>query len=172
MKGEQKGEGRTDGLGPVQIQRILPHRYPFLLVDRVLEVEEGKRAIGVKNVSANEPYFQGHFPGRPVMPAVLIAEAMAQVGAVALLKGRMTEAASGGSQSSSGEGPLAVYTGIDRMRFRRPVRPGDTLVIEVAIDSMKRSVGKAVGVARVGDEVAAEGTIWFSLVEQVDTWLG
>ncbi|HHY37377.1 MAG TPA: 3-hydroxyacyl-ACP dehydratase FabZ [Clostridia bacterium] len=172
LEGKEDKEAKKDrtkgrGLGPTEIQKILPHRYPFLLVDRVLEVQEGKRAIGVKNVSANEPYFQGHFPGCPVMPAVLVVEAMAQVGAVALLSKTQSK-----TQSEGPERPLAVFTGIDRMRFRRPVQPGDTLVIEVTIESMKRNVGRAAAVARVKDEVAAEGTIWFSLVEQVDTWLG
>lgn len=166
MKDESTGAGGvldSGVLGPREIQEIIPHRFPFLLVDRILEVTAGKSARGVKNVSANEPYFQGHFPGRPVMPAVLIAEAIAQVGAVALLK----------EQSSRGEGEkLAVFTGIDRMRFRRPVVPGDTLIIDVTIEAVKGPIGKARGVARVNEAIAAEGLIWFSLVDQVDTWLG
>jgi 3-hydroxyacyl-[acyl-carrier-protein] dehydratase len=140
-------------LGAREIQEIIPHRYPFLLVDRIVELDEGKRAVGIKNVTVNEPFFQGHFPGNPVMPGVLIMEAMAQVGAVALLK--LPENA----------GKLGVFAGIDKARFRQQVLPGDQLRIEVEILNYKGSIGKAQGRALVGDKVAAEGEILFALVQ-------
>lgn len=137
------------------IQKIIPHRYPFLLVDGILELEEGKRAVGIKNVSVNEPYFQGHFLeslGRPVMPGVLIVEALAQVGACAILS---TEA---------NRGKLALFAGIDKMRFKRQVFPGDCLTLEVELAKVKGPVGKGKATARVGGEVAAEGELMFALV--------
>ncbi|MEW5954826.1 MAG: 3-hydroxyacyl-ACP dehydratase FabZ [Bacillota bacterium] len=137
-----------------EIQKILPHRYPFLLVDRILEFEPGKRAVGLKNVSANEPYFAGHFPGHPVMPGVLIVEAMAQVGAVALLS--MPEL----------KGRIALFAGIEKCRFRRQVAPGDQLVMEVELLKVRGPLGKGGGVARVGDQVAAEGEFLFAIMEQ------
>ncbi len=132
---------------------ILPHRYPFLLVDRIEELDPGRRAVGLKNVTLNEPYFQGHFPGNPVMPGVLILEALAQVGAVALL----TEEAN--------RGKLGLLTGIDRARFRRMVRPGDSLRLEVELVQRRGPMGKAAGRARVGDELAAEAEILFALAD-------
>ena len=137
-----------------QIQEILPHRYPFLLVDRILELEEGRRAVGIKNVSANEPYFQGHFPGHPVMPGVLIIEAMAQVGAVAVLK------------LPGFAGKIALFAGIDKARFRRQVLPGDQLRIVVEVIKLRGTVGKASAIACVGEEVAAEAEIMFALGER------
>lgn len=134
-----------------QIQEILPHRYPFLLVDRILTVEEGRKAVGIKNVSVNEPYFQGHFPGYPVMPGVLIIEAMAQVGAVAVLK--MPEFA----------GQIALFAGIDKARFRRQVVPGDQLRIEVEVQKLRGAVGKSYAAAYVGDEMAAEAELMFAV---------
>ncbi len=107
-------------LDTLAIQRILPHRYPFLLVDRIVEITEGERIVGVKQVTINEPFFQGHFPGAPVMPGVLIVEAMAQVGAVYALR-----------QIEDRERKLVLFSGIDNARFRRPVVPGDTLVLTV-----------------------------------------
>lgn len=102
-----------------EIQKIIPHRYPFLLVDKVIELEEGKKAVGIKNVTINEPFFQGHFPEYPVMPGVLIVEALAQVGAVAMLV------------KEENKGKLAFFTGIDNFRFRDQVVPGDTLTLTV-----------------------------------------
>jgi beta-hydroxyacyl-ACP dehydratase FabZ len=134
-----------------QIQRVLQHRYPFLLVDRVLELEPGKRAVGVKNVTINEAYFNGHFPGNPIMPGVLIAEAMAQVGGILLLA------------STSNEGKLAFFAGIDRLRFRRPVVPGDQLVTEVTLTKSKGDVGRVAVVGRVDGQVVAEGEYLFAL---------
>lgn len=137
----------------IDIQNILPHRYPFLLVDRITEIEEGKRAVGIKNVTINEPFFQGHFPGNPIMPGVLIVEAMAQVGAVAILS--MEEY----------KGKLAVFTGIDKLRFRKQVVPGDTLVMEAELVAIKRGIGKAKVSAKVGDKIAAEGELMFAVVK-------
>lgn len=134
-----------------EIQKIIPHRYPFLLVDRIIELETGRRAVGIKNVTINEPFFQGHFPGYPVMPGVLIVEAMAQVGAVALLK--LPEYA----------GRIALFAGIDGLRFRRQVRPGDQLRLEVEFLKLKGSIGKARGQALVEGQVAAEGEILFAI---------
>ncbi|MBZ4645069.1 MAG: 3-hydroxyacyl-[acyl-carrier-protein] dehydratase [Petroclostridium sp.] len=140
-------------LSNVEIQKIIPHRYPFLLVDRIEEMEVGKKAVGIKNVTVNEPFFQGHFPGNPIMPGVLIVEALAQVGAVAILS--MEEY----------KGKLGVFTGIDNFRFRKQVRPGDTLRLEVEMTAFKRGIGKANGTAYIGDEVAASGELMFAIVE-------
>ena len=134
-----------------EIQQIIPHRYPFLLVDRIVELAEGKRAVGIKNVTVNEPFFMGHFPGYPVMPGALIMEALAQVGAVALLK--MPEF----------QGKLAFLAGLENVRFRRQVVPGDVLRLEVELTKLKGRVGKGLGRAYVGEELAAEGEILFAV---------
>lgn len=136
-----------------QIEAIIPHRYPFLLVDRILELEEGKRGVGLKGVTANEWFFQGHFPGRKVMPGVLIVEALAQVAAVTMLSGRPAE------------GKVPVFGGIDKLRFRRPVRPGDQLQLEFVLERARGPVGIGKIRASVGDDLAAEGTISFALVD-------
>jgi 3-hydroxyacyl-[acyl-carrier-protein] dehydratase len=135
-----------------QIEAIIPHRYPFLLLDRIEEVEDGKSAVGIKNVTANEWFFEGHFPGRKVMPGVLIVEALAQVAAVALLKG------------VDASGKLPLFGGIESMRFRRPVVPGDQLRLEFALEKMRGPIGKGKVRATVGDQLAAEGIISFALV--------
>ena len=135
-----------------EIQNIIPHRYPFLLVDKIIEIEEGKRAVGIKNVTTNEPFFQGHFPGSPIMPGVLIVEAMAQVGAVSILS--MEEY----------KGKLAVFTGIDKVRFKKQVVPGDTLRMEVEMIAMKRGIGKASAKAYVGDQLAVSGELMFAII--------
>lgn len=135
-----------------EIQAIIPHRYPFLLVDKIIDIEEGIKAVGIKNVTINEPFFQGHFPGRPIMPGVLIVEALAQVGAVVIL------------QSEENKGKLAVFTGINNFKFRQQVVPGDTLRLEVEMTAFKRGMGKANAAAYVGDKVAAKGEISFALV--------
>lgn len=134
-----------------QIQQIIPHRPPFLLVDRVLEVEEGKRAVGLKNVSMNEPYFVGHFPQYAVMPGVLIVEALAQVGSIALLK------------QESNRGKIGFFAGIDNFRFRKQVTPGDTLILEVEITKFRGAIGKGQATAKVDGVVVAEGEIMFAL---------
>lgn len=137
-----------------EIKKIIPHRYPFLLVDKIVELEEGKKAVGIKNVTVNEPFFQGHFPDYPLMPGVLIVEAMAQVGAVAMMT------------VEENKGKLGVFTGIDKVRFRKEVRPGDTLKIEVEMINMRRGIGKAEAKAYVGDELACSGTLMFALVDK------
>ena len=134
-----------------QIKEIIPHRYPFLLVDKVLEVEEGKRAIGIKNVTANEEFFNGHFPDYPVMPGVLIVEALAQVGAVAMLK------------KEENRGSLAFFAGIDNCRFKRQVRPGDQLRLEVEMTRVRGAIGKGKAIATVDGEIACETEITFAL---------
>jgi 3-hydroxyacyl-[acyl-carrier-protein] dehydratase len=136
------------------IMGLLPHRYPFLLVDRIVTYVPGTLAVGIKNVTINEPFFQGHFPKRPIMPGVLIVEAMAQVGGIILMQ--MPEA----------EGLLSVFAGIDKVRFRRPVIPGDQLVITAELLSLKRKrFGKMQARAEVAGQVACEGEMLFSLVD-------
>ena len=137
-----------------QIKEIIPHRYPFLLVDRILEVEEGKSAVGIKNVSANEEFFNGHFPDYPVMPGVLIVEALAQVGAVAMLK------------KEENRGRLAFFAGIDGCRFKKQVKPGDQLRLEVEIIRLRGPIGKGKAIATVDGEVACEAEITFALGEK------
>lgn len=143
-------------LESADIQRIIPHRYPFLLIDRVIEIEAGKRIVGLKNVSANEPFFQGHFPGRPIMPGVLIVEALAQAGAVLLMS------------DDASKGKLALFAGIDNFRFRRQVGPGDALRLEVEVLARRGPVGKGHARAMVGDQVAAEGDLLFALAPVED----
>ncbi|NCU16274.1 3-hydroxyacyl-ACP dehydratase FabZ [Pallidibacillus pasinlerensis] len=134
-----------------QIKEIIPHRYPFLLIDKIVEVEEDKRAVGIKNVTANEPFFQGHFPDYPVMPGVLIVEALAQVGAVAIL----------GKEENRGK--LALFAGIDNCRFKRQVKPGDTLRLEVEITRVRGPIGKGRAIATVDGEVACQTDIMFAI---------
>ncbi|MBE0609634.1 MAG: 3-hydroxyacyl-ACP dehydratase FabZ [Dehalococcoidia bacterium] len=136
-----------------EIEQIIPHRYPFLLVDRIIEIEEGQRAVGIKNVTANEWFFEGHFPGKKVMPGVLIVEALAQVAAVTLLKG----------VEMAGKSPL--FGGIENMRFRKPVLPGDQLRLEFTLEKMRGPIGKGHVKATVDGKLAAEGTISFALVD-------
>ena len=136
-----------------QIQAIIPHRYPFLLVDKIVDIEYGVRAVGLKNVTINEPFFQGHFPTYPVMPGVLIVEALAQVGAVALLG------------LDEYKGKMAFFAGIDGVRFKRQVRPGDTLRLEVEIGKMRRGVGSGTARATVDGELAVRGELMFAVAD-------
>jgi len=133
-----------------QILKLLPHRYPFLLVDRVVELDRGKRIQALKNVTINEPFFTGHFPTRPVMPGVLILEALAQ--AAGLLSFDMMGEA-------PGDDKVFYFVGIDGARFKRPVEPGDQLMLDVELDRIKGGIYKFKGVARVGDSVACEAEI-------------
>lgn len=137
-----------------EIQSILPHRYPFLLVDRILEIEPGVRAVGLKNVTINEAFFQGHFPGHPVMPGVLVVEAMAQVGGVLLLS------------MTGNDGKIAYFGGMDKVRFRKPVVPGDTLITEVELLRSRGDIGKVRVTGRVNRQVVAEGEYIFALVDR------
>ena len=135
------------------VQRILPHRYPMLLVDRVVEIDSDRRAVGIKNVSINEPFFQGHYPRQPIMPGVLIIEAMAQLGGILL------------SQTLEHTGKVAVLLSLDRVKFRRPVVPGDQLVMEAQAVRVKARTGQTHCRATVGGELVAEATIRFMLVD-------
>ncbi|GIO25266.1 3-hydroxyacyl-ACP dehydratase FabZ [Oceanobacillus sp. J11TS1] len=134
-----------------QIKEVIPHRYPFLLVDQVKEIEEGKKVTAIKNVTANEPFFPGHFPDYPVMPGVLILEALAQTGAIAVLN------------MEANKGKIGFLAGVDKCRFKRQVKPGDQLELVVEIIRMKGPIGKGKGVATVNGEVACEAEITFAI---------
>jgi 3-hydroxyacyl-[acyl-carrier-protein] dehydratase len=139
----------------LEIMQILPHRYPLLLVDRILEIELGKRIVGLKNVSINEPYFQGHFPGFPLMPGVYILEALAQVGGILMIKSLNLEI-----------GKYAVvFAGIDDARFKKPVYPGDQLILELEVITLKKSLSKMKGTAKVDNQVVAEAILYASARE-------
>jgi 3-hydroxyacyl-[acyl-carrier-protein] dehydratase len=137
-------------LSVTEIQQILPHRYPFLLIDRVVEIARKERIVAIKNVTINEPFFQGHFPGHPIMPGVLVVEAMAQAGATLLLAEMSPE---------HRKNSLAVFTGIEKAKFRRPVTPGDQLRIVVEVTAWRHNAGRMLGKAYVGDKVATEATL-------------
>jgi UDP-3-O-[3-hydroxymyristoyl] N-acetylglucosamine deacetylase / 3-hydroxyacyl-[acyl-carrier-protein] dehydratase len=132
-------------LGIEEIMKTLPHRYPFLLVDRILEIEEKKRIVGLKNVTINEPFFQGHFPGHPIMPGVLIIEAMAQVGGILLM-----------GQIEGYESKVVYFMSLDNVKFRRPVKPGDQLRFELDMLQIRGMVCKMHGVAKVDGEIVCE----------------
>ena len=144
--------------GIADILRLLPHRYPFLLVDRILELEPEKRVVGLKNVTINEPFFQGHFPGAPVMPGVLIIEAMAQTGGVLIFR-----------DLPNREEKLVYFTGIEDARFRRPVVPGDQLRLEMQSVNRRKDFGKMHGKATVDGKLAAEATLLFAIVPRPGT---
>ena len=141
-------------LSSTEIQNVIPHRYPFLLVDRIIELEPMKRAVGIKNVTINEQFFQGHFPGHPVMPGVLIIEAMAQVGGVAML------------HPEENRGKLAFFAGMDRVKFRRPVVPGDQLRMVAEIIKVRSNMGKLWVQSFVDEQLVAEGEFLFALAQK------
>ncbi|MBP2627228.1 MAG: (3R)-hydroxymyristoyl-(acyl-carrier-protein) dehydratase [Firmicutes bacterium] len=138
-------------LSITEIQNVIPHRFPMLLVDRILELEPMKRAVGIKNVTMNEQFFQGHFPGHPVMPGVLILEAMAQVGGVAML------------YPDENRGKLAFFAGMDRVKFRKPVVPGDQLRMIAEVIKVRSGMGKLWVQSFVDDQLVAEGEFLFAL---------
>ena len=142
-------------LGPATIRELIPHRYPFLLVDRIEEIEPGVRAVGLKNVTQNEPFFEGHFPDYPVMPGVLIVEALAQVGAVGVMA------------LEEFRDKLALFAGIDGVRFRRQVIPGDVLRMEVEISRLKGRVGRGKGSTTVNGERTCEAELMFAFADKV-----
>jgi 3-hydroxyacyl-[acyl-carrier-protein] dehydratase len=141
-------------LSVTDIQKVIPHRYPFLLVDRIIELEPLKRAVGIKNVTCNEQFFQGHFPGQPVMPGVLLLEAMAQVGGVAML------------YPDENRGKIAFFAGMDRVKFRKPVVPGDQLRMVAELIKVRGSMGKIWAEAFVDGQLVAEGEFLFALSQE------
>lgn len=144
-------EGPIETLSIDQIQQLLPHRYPFLMVDRVLELEAGHRVVALKNVTINEPFFQGHYPQTPVMPGVMIVEAMAQVGGLA----------AGGAPDSN---TLPLLAAIEKVKFRQVVKPGDQLIITATVQAARASIMKISAEAKVGGKIAAHGSLTFALV--------
>ncbi len=142
-------------LDTTDILKLLPHRYPFLLVDRLEETEEGKKCIGYKNVTINEPFFQGHFPDHPIMPGVLILESMAQVGGAYI-----------SALGDAGEGKVTYFVGIDKARFRKPVKPGDQLKIELELLSTRRGIHIFKGKAYVGDSLVTEAELKATFVDK------
>jgi 3-hydroxyacyl-[acyl-carrier-protein] dehydratase len=148
-------ESKVGPLDINQIQAILPHRYPFLLIDRVIEIDRRKKIVALKNVTINEPFFTGHFPGNPIMPGVLTVEAMAQAGATLLL-----------TELEDRDNKLVVFTGIERARFRRPVVPGDQLRIEVEVLAWRRIAGRMDGKAFVDGKLVAEATISCAIIDR------
>jgi UDP-3-O-[3-hydroxymyristoyl] N-acetylglucosamine deacetylase/3-hydroxyacyl-[acyl-carrier-protein] dehydratase len=143
-----------DMIDIIKIQQMLPHRYPFLLVDRILELEPNKRVVGIKNVSINEPFFQGHFPGHPIMPGVLVLEAMAQVGGMTFLCDK------------SNEGKILYLAGVDNARFRKPIVPGDQIRFEVDVIFVRSNIGKIAGKAIVDGQVAVEAELTCAIVDR------
>lgn len=137
-----------------KIREIIPHRYPFLLVDRITYLEPGIKANGYKNITANEPFFQGHFPGNPIMPGVLIIEALAQLGCVAMLV------------KDEYKGKIGLFAGIDGVRFKKPVIPGDKLELYVELLKLKGPIGKFKGEAKVDNQLAAEAEVLFAIVDK------
>src|SRR2546428_11939385 len=137
------------------ILRILPHRFPFLMIDRVIDITRKQRIVAIKNVTINEPFFAGHFPNLPIMPGVLIVEAIAQAGGALLL-----------TEVEDRDQKLMVFTGIERARFRRPVLPGDQLRIEVDVKAWRGKAGRMDGIAYVGDKRAAEATVTCQLIQR------
>lgn len=141
-------------LGSREIQQIIPHRWPFVLVDKIIDLKPGEEAVGIKNVTSDEFFFQGHFPGYPIFPGVLIVEALAQTGAVAVLS------------LPENKGKVVLFAGIDSFRFRKPVFPGDTMRLEVRLTKVRGPIGKGTAKAIVEEKVVAEGELTFALTAQ------
>src|SRR5438270_13842498 len=152
---EELASGAKSSLDIQDIQAILPHRYPFLLIDRIVEIRRKERIVAIKNVTANEPFFQGHFPEYPIMPGVLVVEAMAQAGAVLLL-----------TEVEDRHSKLMLFTGIERARFRKPVVPGDQLRMEVSVLAFRRTACKIDCQAFVGDKLACEAVLTCQMIER------
>ncbi len=155
LRDQARRTARTPVLDAAKIMEFLPHRYPMLLVDRITEIEEGKRIVGIKNVTINEPFFQGHYPGHPIMPGVLIIEAMAQCGGLLLMK----ELGDAGDK-------VVYFMTMDNVKFRRPVVPGDTLVFELEVLQLRRGICKMRGEGRVEGKIAAEAEFMASIVDK------
>jgi UDP-3-O-[3-hydroxymyristoyl] N-acetylglucosamine deacetylase/3-hydroxyacyl-[acyl-carrier-protein] dehydratase len=155
IRAEERHGSREPVMDAARILELLPHRYPMLLVDRIVHLEEGKRIVGIKNVTINEPFFQGHFPGHPIMPGVLIVEAMAQVGGLLLM-----------DQVQDAEAKVVYFMTMDNVKFRRPVTPGDTLVFDLEVLQLRRGVCKMRGVGMVDGHVAAEADLMASIVDR------
>ena len=147
----------------LEIKRLIPHRYPFLLIDRIIALRPGRSAVGIKNVTANEPFFEGHFPSRPVMPGVLIVEAMAQTAAVLVVKGL---------DVAEDHGLLVYFMAIDKARFRQPVTPGDRLELHVAVDRGRGKVWRFTGEGRVNGTVCAEAEFMAMIMHPEDLQKG
>jgi len=142
-------------LSTLDIMRLLPHRYPFLLVDRIVEFVKGEQIVGVKNVTINEPFFQGHFPGHPIMPGVLILEAMAQVGGVFAILAEEV-----------GENQVPYFVGIDKAKFRQPVLPGDVLILALELQKVRRGIYYFLGQATVDGKLVAEAELKATFVDK------
>jgi 3-hydroxyacyl-[acyl-carrier-protein] dehydratase len=156
MDSAAETEGRVNEIGIERIMQMIPHRYPFLLIDKVVDVRPDKEAVGVKNVTINEPFFAGHFPQRPVMPGVLIIESMAQTAAVLVVQ----------TLGADAEGKLVYFMTVDSARFRKPVVPGDTLRVRVTKQRNRGSVWKFTGEAFVGDKLVAEATFAAMILDE------
>jgi UDP-3-O-[3-hydroxymyristoyl] N-acetylglucosamine deacetylase/3-hydroxyacyl-[acyl-carrier-protein] dehydratase len=154
LQDRQAYQARPPKIDIEQVQRILPHRYPLLMIDRILEVDGASRAVGLKNVTINEAFFQGHYPGNPIMPGVLVIEALAQIGGILL------------SQELEHKGKVAVLLSLDKVKFRRAVRPGDQLILEATAVRIRSTTGHVKGLARVGGELVAEAEIKFILTDR------
>jgi len=157
MEKESSSTLKTESivLDILEIQKVLPHRYPFLLVDRIVDLVPMERVVGIKNVTMNEPFFQGHFPGNPIMPGVLILEAMAQTGGFLLL-----------NTENDPSGKLIYFTGINKVKFRKPVVPGDQLRFEIEFLKLKRNICKMKGLAFVEDKMVCEAELTAAVVDK------